>query len=79
MVVEQVAVYGALLGITALNVGVYLKVGSHSAKIKTMADKVTSLNGNLEDIKNVLIRLPCIDYNGKLKVNKDFHIEEDKN
>jgi len=71
--IETIALYGALTGITLLNVGVYLKVGGHSVKIDSMGKKVTKLNGNLEDIKNVIIKLPCTDYNGQ------FHIKEEKN
>ena len=71
--IDTIAVFGALIGVTALNVGVYLKVGGHSAKIENISNKVTKLNGNLEDIKNVVIKLPCTEYNGQ------FHIKEDIN
>ena len=61
-----------LLGIGGLSTGVLLAVGKNMATVSNICKKIDKITNNLEEVRDVMISMPCTEYNGHIKVNPNF-------
>ena len=73
-----IGVAGTLM--TGITAKAYFKLGENKSdmehikkKIDCMDRKMAGMTKDFSELKNVIIAMPCTEFNGKLTVNKEYH------
>lgn len=61
-----------LLGVGALSTTVLIAVGKNLATVSHIKDKINCIDTKLKEVRDVMISMPCTEYNGKIKVIPGF-------
>ncbi len=61
-----------LLGIGVLSTGVLVMVGRNQATVSHIKEKVVCIDDKLKEVRDVMISMPCTEYNGRIKVIPGF-------